>query len=141
MCSNVKLCYILETDKIKKLSNQIKKNDKTNGTKLPSKLSDNEYIIGFEDLVSNNIVSFIWFGIYENEDMGKFTHINYTFTFEKFRQNGLNKKLRFQIEKFCQINKIQTITSKPFEDSPSKKILQTLGFFFNENYYWKKISI
>ena len=138
--NSINICYVSLPLDIIKINKDIIKDNNIDRTFLPNQLKDNEYIIGYVDLKTNNIISFIWFGIYKNNEFGTFTHINYSYTFVKYRQNGLNVKLRIQIEKFCFENKIQTLTSKPFEDSLSKKILLGLGFCNNSNYYYKKIN-
>lgn len=119
------------------LSKNIKKDtDNIFGINLPKLLKSNEKIIGIKDN-ENNLFSFIWFGFYENETIGKFVHINCSYTFKKYRLNGLNLILRKQLEKISLENKIYKITSKPLDGSGSDKILFKLGYIYSDNYFIK----
>ena len=92
-----------------------------------------------KDKNSNEILSFIWYGFYYNDNFGIILNVNFSFTFNKFRNNGFNKLLRLELEKIAILNNIQYITSVPFENSSSKKILINLGYVSKQNYFYKKI--
>lgn len=130
-------------DKFKTLIKNVRKDNKNYGFSLPKKLPNNEYVISLIDTQKNIIASFIWFGIYSNDKINNFEryiHINFSYTFEIYRNCGLNKKLRLWIESFSIENNINCIVSVPLPDSNSLIILHKLGYSKNENYYIKKIS-
>ena len=124
---------------IKQLNKKIKFDDIKSGCTLPNFLEINNKIIMLKNKNSNEILSFIWYGYYSCDDFGNFLHINFSFTFVKFRNNGYNKLLRLKLEKIGIQNKIQYITSTPFENSPSKKILINLGYQNGKTYVYKKL--
>ena len=129
---------------LKKLTQNIKKDNKDDnfGCLIPKKIKVNEYIICFIDIKNNIVSSFIWFGIYpENKiiNIDKYIHINFSYTFDAYRNLGLNKKLRLWIETYCLENKINYIISVPLPDSNSENILIKLGYKKKDTYYIKKI--
>lgn len=151
---------------LKLLSKRIKsENNSTEGCIVPKKLEPNNYIVCLVDKTTQDIISFIWFGIYTNSLSENFNsdsdsdfdfdydlnisphpiinrtyvHTNYSYTYKKYRNNGLNKKLRLWIETYCSMNKIDYIISLPLADSNSKYILKKLGYIKINNYYFKKI--
>ena len=124
---------------IKQLNKKIKLDDIKSGCILPKLLFFKNFIILIKNNNSNEICSFIWYGYYSNEKFGNFLHINFSFTFVKFRNKGYNKLLRLELEKICINDKIQYITSTPFEDSPSTKILINLGYNNEKSFFYKKI--
>ncbi len=81
----------------------------------------------------------IWYGFYNNEKFGRILHVNFSYTFNQFRYNELNKLLRIELEKICIQNNIKFITSVPFENSPSKIILINLGYVSELNFFYKEI--
>ena len=133
--------FVFFPNEIKQLNYNIKKDNKFDGTIIPSNLDNNQYILAikYKNDTMYKIASFIWFGIYNGVELGKYLHINYSYTFVKFRNNGLNKKLRVQLEKICLKNNISTITSKPFDNSMSKNILLSLNYIQMPDYYCKKL--
>ena len=124
---------------IKQLNTKIKLDDIKSGCILPKFLKNNNFIILFKNNNSNEICSLIWYGYYFNNKFGNFLHINFSFTFVKFRNKGFNKLLRLELEKICIKEKFQYITSSPFEDSPSTKILINLGYHNEKSFFYKKI--
>lgn len=106
---------------------------------LPKQLDKENFIIMLKDKNSDEILSFIWYGFYHNDKFGTILHVNFSFTFNKFRFNGFNKLLRVELEKICIGNNIQYITSTPLENSPSKKILINLNYIMEFNCFYKKI--
>jgi hypothetical protein len=130
---------------IKKTINLLKKkikydnNKNITGTILPKILQEQNFIILIKNKNLDEILSFIWYGFYDNERFGRILHINFSYTFNKFKNNGFNTFLRLQLEKICIKNKIKYITSLPFENSPSKKILIKLSYKSELNYFYKKI--
>lgn len=124
---------------ITQINNKIKSDDINNGCTLPNFLENNNKIILLKNNIFDEICSFIWYGYYFNDDFGNFLHVNFSFTFVKFRNNGYNKLLRLELENICINNNIQYITSTPFEDSPSIKILKNLGYNNKKSYFYKKL--
>lgn len=124
---------------INKLNKKIKSDDNTTGTFIPKYLDKENFIIIAKKKNSNDIMSFIWYGFYYNEKYGRFLHVIFSYTFNEFRSNGLNKLLRFELEKICIQKNVQFIISTPFENSPSKKILINLGYISELNFFYKKI--
>ena len=131
--------FISDKKDLIKLSDLIKSDNDICGCKIPKKLKQNEYIISFIDIKTNEIASFIWFGIYDNVLIDKHINTNFSYTFKKFRSNGLNKKLRLTIEEFALTININKITSIPLNNSPSLNILINLGYTLNDNFYLKNI--
>jgi hypothetical protein len=127
------------TNIINKLNNKIKLDDNRTGTFIPKYLNQENFIIVSKKKYSNDIMSLIWYGFYNNEKFGRILHVNFSYTFNEFRSKGLNKLLRFELEKICIQNNVQFITSTPFENSPSKKILINLGYVSELNFFYKKI--
>ena len=125
---------------IRELNKKIKFDDIETGSILPKFLEEDNFIILLKNKNSNEIYSFIWFGYYFNDDLGDFIHINFSFTFIKFRTNGYNKLLRLELENICISNKYKYITSTPFEDSLSKSVLINLGYQNNSTYFYKKLG-
>lgn len=131
------------------LSDEIKKDNNNNleGCVIPRKLKLTDSVICIRNKITKEICSFIWFGIYRNIffdislEKVIYLHINYSYTFKKFRNNGFNKKLRLWIETYCVENNIGYIISVPFPDSNSKYILEKLGYIKINTYYMKKINI
>jgi len=131
--------YIKEKKDLIKLYNFIKSDNDIFGCELPKKLNSNEYIIAIVEEKTTDIQSFIWFGIYENKQMGKYLHTNFSYTFKAHRSNGFNKLLRLKLEEFAKENNINKITSIPLDKSLSANIINKLGYKFNENFYIKEI--
>lgn len=133
--------YIKEKKDLVKLCNLIKSDNDSFGCKLPCRLEPNEYIISIIDdsEIKLNIKSFIWFGIYENEEIGKYLNTNFSYTFKAHRANGLNKFLRLKLEEFAISNGINKITSIPLDKSLSAEIILRLGYKFNGSFYIKEI--
>lgn len=124
------------------LKKKIKNENNNYGCCLFKKISSNVKVICFIDKKTNELVSFIWFGIYhENKiiNIDKYIHINFSYTFEAYRNLGLNKKLRLWIETYCLENKINYIISIPLPGSNSENILIKLGYKKKDTYYIKKI--
>ena len=122
------------------LSKNIKKDkDIFFGLILPKKIKSNEKILVIKNS-DNNIMSWLWFGIYENDQLGKIIHTNCSYTFSQYRSNGLNKILRIQLEKFAIDNYIYKLTSNPLDGSFSKKILLDLGYNDNKEYFIKLLN-
>lgn len=122
------------------INKSIKHTDDISGIILPKKLFENNFIILLRNIISNKIVSFIWYGFYFNEKLGKVLHVNFSYTFVTFRNNGYNKYLRIELENICRTKNISFITSVPFKNSPSKKILVGLNYVDSINYFYKKID-
>lgn len=147
--SNIK--FIKSVIELKSLSSDIKKDNSNNnfeGCIIPKKIKLTDFIICIENKKSKNICSFIWFGIYNNEifydvNLGKkmYLHINYSYTFNKYRNKGLNKSLRLWIENWCVKNRIEYILSVPLPNSNSKYILEKLNYRKINTHYIKKIFI
>lgn len=127
------------TNILNKLKKKIKSDDSNTGTILPKQLDEENFIIMLKDKNSNEILSFIWYGLYYNYNFGTILNVNFSFTFNKFRNNGFNKLLRLELEKIAILNNIQYITSVPFENSLSKKILINLGYVSKQNFFYKKL--
>lgn len=123
-----------------KINKNIKNTDNVSGIILPKKLSENSFIILLKDKFNGDIISFIWYGFYVNNKLEQVLHINFSYTFITFRNNGYNKYLRIELENICKIKNINLITSVPFENSPSKKILIKLNYVDSINYFYKKID-
>lgn len=126
------------------LKKKIKKENNGYGCCLFKKISSNEKIICFKDKKTNELASFIWFEIYSSNrinlnSIDDVAHVNFSYTFEAYRNMGLNKKLRLWIEKYCLENKIKYIISVPLPGSNSEKILIKLGYSKKDTYYIKKI--
>ena len=113
---------------IKQINKKIKSSGDNSGSVLNKKLEKNNFILLLSNIKTKEIVSFIWYGIYFNDNFGDFLHVNFSYTFVKFRNRSYNKLLRVQLEKIGLDNNIQYITSTPFDNSPSKKILINLGY-------------
>ena len=139
---NYDVSYLSTEFELKKLKKLLKiDNDNLTGVVLPKKLKSNDYIICLIDKNNSKIISFVWFGIYKDNEFNKnYIGINYSYTFIKFRSNGYNTKLKILIEKFGKDNNIDHIKSIPFESSKSKNILLSLGFNIITDYYIKKIN-
>lgn len=138
------------TPQYKNLEKNIKKDTSNNnyGLVLPKKIKNNEFVIGLIDEKNNSIISFVWFGVYSTQNKNeihslisstKYTQINFSYTFEAYRNNGLNNKLRKWIENFCFRNKIKFIISVPLHESNSISILNKLKYKKNNEYFIKKI--
>ena len=67
-----------------------------------------------------------------------YLHINYSYTLKKYRNIGLNKKLRLSIELYCKENNIGYIVSVPLVDSSSNFILEKLAYIKINSYHIKK---
>ena len=124
---------------VNNLNKKIKSDDNTTGTFLPKQLDKDNFIVMLKDKISYEISSFIWYAFYPNDIFIKILHVNFSYTFNKFRFKGLNKSLTLELEKIGRNNKIQYITLTPFENSPIKKILIKLGYTSQINYFYKKI--
>jgi hypothetical protein len=108
------------------------------------KLGKNKYIVYFIDKKTKIITSFIWFNIYNNNillNINKYIQIIFSYTFKKYRNIGLNNKLRLWIEEFSLKNNINNIISIPLPGSNSKRILEKSGYSKINEYYLKKIKI
>lgn len=132
-----------DTKSFNLLKKKIKK-EKYFGCCLYKKLSSNEKIICYMDKKTSDIASFIWFEVYSSDKINsnsvdRISHINFSYTFEKFRKIGLNNKLREWVEKYSQINKINYIISVPLPGSYSENILKKLNYVKKDTYYIKKI--
>lgn len=134
---------------LKLLLSDIKKDNLNNleGCVLPQKLKPTDFVICIRNKITEDIYSFIWFGIYADDihfninlKNKNYLHINYSYTFKKHRNNGLNKKLRLWIETYCVKNSIGYIISVPLPDSNSKYILEKLGYFKINTFYMKNIN-
>ena len=153
ICSNdlnYEFKFINSDIELKSLKLKIKQDTTNNnfeGCVIPKKLKSNEFVICIVNKITNDICSFIWFGIYNNIffdislEKLEHLHINYSYTIKKFRNSGFNKKLRLWIETYCGKNNIQYITSVPLPDSNSKYILEKLGYIKINTGYRKKINI
>lgn len=148
MLADTNFDFKLLTDDDTKIFNgfkkKIKKENNEYGCSLFKKMSSNEKIICFEDKKTNELASFIWFAIYSSNrinlnSIDDVAHVNFSYTFDKFRTLGLNTDLRLWIEKYCSENKIKYIVSVPLPGSNSEKILIKLGYSKNDTYYIKKI--
>lgn len=136
-----------DTEIFNGLKKKIKKENNGYGCCLSKKMSSNEKIICFGDKKTNELASFIWFEIYSSnkinlnsvDDVDNIAHVNFSYTFDKFRTLGLNTNLRLWIEKYCLENKIKYIISIPLPGSNSENILIKLGYTKNDTYYIKKI--
>jgi len=133
-----------DTEIFNGLKKKIKKENNGYGCCLSKKMSSNEKIICFENKKTNELASFIWFEIYSSNrinlnSVDDVAHVNFSYTFNKFRTFGLNTNLRLWIEKYCLENKIKYIISVPLPGSNSEKILIKLGYTKNDAYYIKKI--
>lgn len=125
---------------IKELNKKIKSDDAKSGCLLPIPLEKNNFIILLKNKNSGEIYSFIWYGYYFNDTYGNYLHVNFSFTFIKFRNKGYNKLLRLQLENICASNNFKYITSAPFEDSSSRIILENLGYMDNKTHFVKKLG-
>jgi len=141
--------YLESEIELKLLSDKIKKDSNNNleGCIIPKKLKSTDFVICVCNKITKEICSFIWFGIYKNIffdiDLKEitYTHINYSYTLTKYRNNGFNKKLRLWVETYCVENNIEYIISVPLHDSNSKYVLEKLGYIKINTYYMKKINI
>jgi len=135
----------IQTGMLSLLGKKIKNENGTiEGCILPKKIKPNEIVVCVINKVNQDIISFIWFGNYINKinpDLieKQYIHINYSYTFIKYRNLGLNKKLRLWIESFGIQNNIEYIVSVPLSDSNSKYVLEKLGYTKINLYYLKKI--
>lgn len=145
MSINTLRTYIIDTyvfnykNIIKSINRKIKKDDRITGTSLPVNIDDDNFIILLKNTKSNEVLSFIWCGFYSNKEFGEILHVNFSYTFIKYRNNGYNKLLRLELEQISKQNKINYITSTPFEHSHSKNILIKLNYKQKSNYFYKKI--
>lgn len=125
---------------IANINRKIKLDNKESGVAIPKKLPTGNFIILLKDSKSNTIMSLIWYGFYENNEFGKILHVNYSYTFNEFRNNGYNKILRLKLELIGTNNNANYITSCPFQSSKSKQILIKLGYISKKNCFYKKIN-
>jgi hypothetical protein len=125
---------------LKELDKKIKLDDVKSGCSLPTLLEKNNFIILLKNKNSGEIYSFIWYGYYFNNTYNNYLHVNFSFTFIKFRNKGYNKLLRLQLENICASNNIKYITSAPFDNSPSKIILANLGYLDNKTHFVKRLK-
>ena len=143
--NNLDITLVDSKKNLKLLLKRIKNDCGTmEGCILPKKINSNENLVCLIDKTNKDIVSFIWFGTYYNKIYFDSTetiylHINYSFTFKKYRNIGLNKKLRLWLESFCNKNNIGYIVSVPLSESNSINILEKLGYIKINTYYLKKI--
>lgn len=128
--------------------NDINDSDILEGCLIPKKLKLTDSVICIRNKITKNIHSFIWFGIYNNNNnipfvtnSDKIIYINYLYTFRKHRNNGYNKKLMLLVETYCEQNNIQYIVAVPLPGSNSKYVLEKLSYTKIDNYYMKKINI
>lgn len=152
---------LIKSNKTLKLLSKLVKKDgaNTEGCLLVQRLQHNDFVVYLKNEL-NEICSFIWFGIYKNDickninqnaeknakekvdkniDENVYIHINYSYTFKKYRNMGMNKKLRLWIESYCVENSIQYVVSVPLSDSNSSIVLSKLAYIKIDNYYLKKI--
>lgn len=133
------LIKLLESENELKLLSKHIKNDNAFGDKdiviegciIPKKLKSTDFIVCLYH--DNKIISFIWFGLYSNNiyisaNSKKYLHVNYSYTFKKYRNNGFNKKLRLWIESYCYENNIRYIVSVPLPVSNSNFILEKMNY-------------
>ncbi len=134
------IVFISENESLLELKKKFKK-DKDNifGLIFPKKIKSSEKILVLKDF-QNNFLSFIWFGIYENNEIGKFLHTNCSYTFTDFRSKGYNRLLRLELENYAKSIGILIITSKPLEGSKTIQILFNLDYCVKDNYFIKKIQ-
>lgn len=133
-----------DTKNFNELKKKIKKENNNYGCCLFKKMNSNEKIICYVNKKTNELASFIWFGIYSSNEINlnsvdKISHINFSYTFDKFKKMRLNTNLRLWIETYSKINKINYIISVPLPGSYSENILIKLGYDKKDTYYIKKI--
>lgn len=133
-----------DTKSFNRLKKKIKKENNKYGCCLFKKMSFNEKIICFENKKTNELASFIWFEIYSSNMINSnsvdyIAHVNFSYTFDAYRNLSLNKNLRLWIETYCLENEINYIISVPLPCSNSEKILIKLGYENKDTYYIKKI--
>ena len=143
--SNSERVELLDSSMLKLLGKKVKNN--SNSCNLPKKLKQDDYIVALFD--NDEIASFIWFGIYENDMLKhdekkiQYIHINYSYTFEKYRKMGMNKKLRNWTELFGNMSNIKFVVSIPLPEANSTTVLEKMGYTRRENeeyiYYIKEL--
>ena len=112
-------------------------------------LNENTMILGY--MIDNQIVSYVYFKLLYNsslEPLNKtytynYIHIIYSYTYEKYRSYGYNKKIREKIESIAKSLSMDYIVSIPFDGANSKFLLQKMNYkhiFYNNCYiYYKEI--
>lgn len=154
---NFKYYLLSDNNKLyKSLAYNIKKDNKNNNYScfLPKKIKENEYIYCLIDTRNNLVCSFIWFSIFsgnkikiinkinkinEIKDDYQYIFINFSYTFEVYRNIGLNKQLRKFVEIFAYNNWCKYIISVSLPGSNSSIILDKLYYKKKDGYYIKKI--
>jgi hypothetical protein len=130
-------------EKYKNLKKELKK-DINCTCIIPQELDSKQKVISIIDIKNDFVASFLWFEGYStnkiipNQNV-KCIHINFSYTFEKYRNKKLNKKLRLWLESYTLVNKINYIISVPLPDSNSEIILKKLGYKKKDTYYFKQI--
>ncbi len=124
------LDYLDKSEELKELNKLIKKDgDTITQGYVPTVLEHNHFVISLKSKTTHEIYSFIHFCIRENFfDIPKYIFVNYSYTFIKQRNKGLNKMLRLVLEDACKLNNIQAIISVPFKESNSRTIMDKLGY-------------
>jgi hypothetical protein len=99
-------------------------------------------------MLDNQIVSYVYFKLFYNsyiEPLNKtcnYIHIIYSYTYEKYRSYGYNKKIREKMESIAKSQYMDYIISIPFDGANSKYLLQKLNYknlSYNDcNIYYKE---
>jgi hypothetical protein len=109
-------------------------------------LNENTMILGY--MINNQIVSYVYFKLFYNsyiEPLNKtcnYIHIIYSYTYEKYRSYGYNKKIREKMESIAKSLYMDYIISIPFDGANSKYLLQKLNYnnllYNNCHIYYKE---
>lgn len=132
--SNYYFDYVDDPKELSILNKKIKKDgDKITKGSVPSILEFDNFVICLKDRQTNQICSFIHFSIRydfpnKNQIINKIIFINYSYTFIKYRKQGLNKMLRLVLENACKLNNCDAIVSVPFPESESRIVMEKLDY-------------
>jgi hypothetical protein len=109
-------------------------------------LNENTMILGY--MINNQIVSYVYFKLFYNsyiEPLNKtcnYIHIIYSYTYEKYRSYGYNKKIRENMESIAKSLYMDYIISIPFDGANSKYLLKKLNYnnllYNNCHIYYKE---
>jgi hypothetical protein len=109
-------------------------------------LNGSTMILGY--MIDNQIVSYVYFKLFYNSYITplnktcNYIHIIYSYTYEKYRSHGYNKKIRENMESIAKSLYMDYIISIPFDGANSKYLLQKLNYnnlsYNNCHIYYKE---
>ena len=135
-----RLVLIKNTYELKKLSKSVKSDDRMSGASLSHGphvatlcLVDPTYTIFDKD----KVLSFINFQTATHPSYGTYIHINYSFTYVKYRGKGYNPLLRQIVELIAKNINICRLMSVPLEGASSVIVLKKMGYVEDGPFYYK----